>query len=657
MNKLVKTLGAIAFGLALTTGLSSCEDYLDKEPASDVNPETAFKNFTNTQGFIEEIYNCIPNKAQCHWTTSWNLGDDEIMNPQAEIDGLIQTQIDLGNYYAWQYNNQFWFSAKGDCNPTSGSAFDHRLVGHAWYCIAKCNKGIEELEKEDTGFVGTKEERSLLLGQLYFFRAWWHFEMMQFLGGLPYVDKVLGPSEQLRIPRLSFAETADKAGADFEKAASLLPVNWDNTSTGRKTLGKNDLRINKITALAYAGKNYLWAASPLMKNGAQTGASKNGKTYDYDSDYAKKAAEMLGKVINLFESGDTQYAFASFDFENIYDHKKTKGVDTSYSELFFTTGRNWLQPGGKEAIMRGPSEGWSFTRYNYSRTFGPNQLCAQDNHIHQPTANYVKNYGMANGLPLDDPESGWDPKHPFKDRDPRFYHDIIFDGVQYINGDLSDPKYEADRPMKYAGLATGGSMRDVTNASRSGYFYQKLVPHTCQKVDAGTSDDYGPSPHAYIPYMRLADIYLMYAEATAVIGGPAGKSSDCSKTSIEALNVLRDRCGAGHVSPKFVGNAYMDEVRRERAVELAFEGFRFNDLQRWLLLTEPGYIEKTSQEFMRVSGVDETFYADNNPAEAEVAEFHEEPILTRDFEAKHYWFPFLREDTYIYAEFEQNPGW
>lgn len=304
-------------------------------------------------------------------------------------------------------------------------------------------------------------------------------------------------------------------------------------------------------------------------------------------------------------------------------------------------------------MLRGPSAGWSYTRYNYSRTFGPNQLCAQDNHIHQATANYVSNYGMANGLPLDDPESGWDPTHPFKNRDPRFYHDIVFDGVKYINADPD----AADKSMKYAGLATNGSMRAVTNASRSGYFYQKLVPHTCQKYDSGSSDDYGPNPHAYIPYMRLADVYLMYAEACAVIGGQTGKSSKCSLTAIDALNVLRDRVGAGHVATKFTGNKFMDEVRRERAVELSFEGFRFNDLQRWLLLTEPKYTTKTSQEFIRVSGADESFFAKNDPADAEVAEFHEEVILTRNFDSKHYWFPLLRDDTYIYEGFVQNPGW
>lgn len=648
MNKIFKAAAALSFGLTLMAGFSSCEDYLDKEPASDVSVDTPFKNFTNMQGYVEEIYNCIPDKAKAFWTTSWNLGDDEVMNPQAETDRLIQTQIDLGNYYAWQNNPQFWFAAQIDgLDPTSNSSFNHRLAGHAWYCIAKANKGIEEI---DNYFTGTSEEKNLILGQLYFFRAWYHFEMMQFLGGLPYVDHTFAASESPRLERLSYRETADKAADDFKKAAELLPVNWDNTTAGKKTLGKNELRINKITALAYLGKNYLWAASPLMVHGAQTGGTQ---TYNYDAEYARLAADAFGEIISLVEAGSTQYELAKFDYENVYDHKKSAGVETSYSELFFTAGRGWLQPGGKEALLRGPSAGWSFTRYNFSRTFGPNQLCAQDNHIHQPTANYVKNYGMANGLPLDDPESGWDPKHPFKDRDPRFYHDIVFDGVKYINAEPD----AADKAMKYAGLATGGSMRAITNASRSGYFYQKLIPHTCQKYDEGSSDGYGPNPHSYIPYMRLADVYLMYAEACAVIGGPTGKSAKCSLSARDAINVLRDRVGAGHVAEKFTGNDFMDEVRRERAVELAFEGFRFNDLQRWLLLTEPKYTVKTSQEFIRVSGADEKFFAENDPAEAEVAEFREEVILTRNFDTKHYWFPFLRDDTYIYEGFEQNPGW
>lgn len=644
MKKIYNSLKVAAVAFVTLFGFSSCEDYLDKDADSNVSPETPFTNFTNMQGYVEEIYNCIPDKAKCYWTTAWNLGDDEIQNPQA--DGIIIHRIDLGDFYAWQTNDQFWFSAKSDCKPTSTSAFDHRLYGHGWYCIAKANQGLENIDKY---FTGTEEEKNFIKGQLYFFRGWWYFEMMEYLGGLPYIDKVITTDEASALKRLSYVELAEKVAEDFKKAADLLPVDWDNTATGRRTAGKNELRINKICALSYLGKNYLWAASPLMQHGAQTGAIASGRTYQYSAELAEKAAEALGEAITLMETESQQYELASFDYSNIYDHTKSAGVENSYSEIFFTTGRSWLQPGGKEAILRGPSNGWSFTRHNYSRTFGPNPLCAQDNHIHQPTANYVKNYGMANGYPLDDPNGEWDKTHPFKGRDPRFYHDIVFDGVKYING---DPKEDA--AMKYAGLATGGSMRAVANASRTGYFYQKLVPHTCQKYDG--ADDYGPNPHAYIPYLRVADVYLMYAEACAAWGGREKSASSCPNyTAAKAIEKIRARVGMPGVPAEFTGNKFMDEVRRERAVELAFEGFRFNDLQRWLLLTEPEYTKKTSQEFIRIE--DESFFASNDPAEARVAEFHEEEILTRNFSTKHYWFPLLRNDTYINADIEQNPGW
>ena len=52
-----------------------------------------------------------------------------------------------------------------------------------------------------------------------------------------------------------------------------------------------------------------------------------------------------------------------------------------------------------------------------------------------------------------------------------------------------------------------------------------------------------------------------------------------------------------------------------------------------------------------------TFYKNNDPAEAEVRNFREETILKRVFGTKHYWFPLLDNDVYLYAEFPQNPGW
>ena len=652
-NKIKTLLLTGCVSLALGTSLSSCQDYLDKEPDSTVSADDAFANFRNFQGFVEEIYNCIPDKEKCNYCPSWNWGDDEIFNPEA--DNRMTHQVDLGNFRAWESTGN-WL--KRDGSSTSTDKFAHGIWNHAWYCIRKCNLGLQNIDKFVTG---SAEEKKLIEGQLYFFRAWWHEEMMQYFGGMPYVDTYLDGNAELNLPRLSYRECADKAAADFRKAADLLPINWDKTSAGAATQGKNDLRINKIMALGYLGKTYLWAASPLMKNGAQIGASKNGKTYDYDQEYAKKAAEVFGELLSLVEAGQTQYALAEFKYSDIYNHEKSADANSCFSDIFYTKKQNWKMPGTVEAIFRGPSPDFNGSNWNTSKVFGPKvqKVVAHDNVIHQPTANLVEAYGMANGEPIYlvengqyvlNPKSGFDPKHPFKNRDPRFYHDIVFDGFKYLNG---TPGLYAD--LQYCQLYTGGNMRPIENASRTGYFIQKLVPHTCNEVDKDY--DWGAAFHCYLPYMRLADIYLMYAEACAAFGGATGKSSNFGKTAEDAINTLRDRCGAGHVAPEFVADnhKFMDEVRREREVELSFEGFRFCDLQRWLLLTEAPYNQKFSQEFDRVESAD--FYKNHDPKDAEVANYRRELILTRNFNTKHYWFPLPIKETQLYPEFNQNPGW
>ena len=652
-NKIKTLLLTGCVSLALGTSLSSCQDYLDKEPDSTVSADDAFANFRNFQGFVEEIYNCIPDKEKCNYCPSWNWGDDEIFNPEA--DNRMTHQVDLGNFRAWETTGN-WL--KRDGSSTSTNKFDHGIWNHAWYCIRKCNLGLQNIDKFVTG---SAEEKKLIEGQLYFFRAWWHEELMQYFGGMPYVDTFLGDNAEQRLPRLTYQECADKAAADFRKAADLLPINWDKTSAGAATQGKNDLRINKIMALGYLGKTYLWAASPLMKNGAQIGASKNGKTYDYDQEYAKKAAEVFGELLSLVEAGQTQYALAEFKYSDIYNHEKSADANSCFSDIFYTKKQNWKMPGTVEAIFRGPSPDFNGSNWNTSKVFGPKvqKVVAHDNVIHQPTANLVEAYGMANGEPIYlvkdgqyvlNPNSGFDPKHPFKNRDPRFYHDIVFDGFKYLNG---SPGQYAD--LQYCQLYTGGNMRPIENASRTGYFIQKLVPHTCNEVDKDY--DWGAACHCYLPYMRLADIYLMYAEACAAFGGATGKSSNFGKTAEDAINTLRDRCGAGHVAPEFVADnhKFMDEVRREREVELSFEGFRFCDLQRWLLLTEAPYNQKFSQEFDRVESAD--FYKNHDPKDAEVANYRRELILTRNFTTKHYWFPLPIKETQLYPEFNQNPGW
>lgn len=633
------------FACSIGLGTTSCEDYLDKNPDSTVSAEDAFKNFRNFQGFIEEIYNCIPDKEKNNYCTSWNWGDDEMFNTQG--DAHMTHQADLGNFRAWQTNGQCWLY-RNPSNPSSTNKFEHSLWPHSWYCIRKCNVGLANLDK----LVASQEEKNLIAGQLYFFRAWWHFELMTFWGGLPYIDTVLDATQELSLPRLSYQECAEKAAEDFRRAADLLPIDWDKVAPGKDTVGKNQLRINKIMALGYLGKNLLWAGSPLMKNGAQLGGTQ---TYNYDEDYCKRAAEAFGELLTLVENGQTQYALSEFKYDNIYNHEKSSGVKSSYSDIFYTRRQSWLMPGGTEAIFRGPSADYNGSNWNMTKLWGPKVagLVAHDKVIHLPTANLVSMYGMANGLPIDDPDSGFDERHPFRDRDPRFYHDIIFDGFHFVLAE--DKLNDAQKPYAYLDLSTGSDVRSADLGTRTGYFFQKLVPHTCNEGDK--EYDWGSNLHTYLPYMRLADIYLMYAESCAAISGAQGHSQNCSLTALEAVDKIRERCGAEGVHQKYLSdkNRFMDEIRRERAVELSMEGYRFNDLQRWLLLTEAPYNEKYSVEFERVHDAD--WYKKNDPSDAEVANFRHVLQVKRVFGTKHYWFPLPDDDVYLYPEFGQNPGW
>lgn len=646
---LYKITSTVFIALFVVGGMSSCTDYLDKEEGTDVDPEAAFKNYTNFQGFVDAVYSGIPHKETNYWQTTFNWGEDEIVSVSEQGNKTFSTQLDNGNYWPWITGETLTYLNQGNTGPIQDGRQNAHLWNVMWGNIRVCNLGLANLDK----ITATEEEKNTIAGQLYFFRAWYYSEMMFYVGGLPYITEVPSASEKLTYPRLPFQECAKLAAEDFGKAAELLPANWDESAVGRKTMGQNDLRVTQATALGYQGKMLLWAASPLSVHGPQLGGTH---TYDYDVELAKQAADVLGECISLIESGKTPYALAQFDYADIYNHEKSRSASSCYSEIFFTKNQSSLQPGSTEAMMRGPKGGKNDdVGWHFGTLWGSNvQGLFQGDMAFAPTANYVNYaYGTDDGLPLNDPDSKFDPKHPFKNRDPRFYHDIVFDGFLYIN--TTPTGYEKE---KYCTLYTNGYQRDAQYGSRSGYFCQKLIPHTANKLDL---DGRGAknNPKCYLPYMRVADIYLMYAEAGAAIEGSNYKSTSCSRSAVDAINVLRDRVKVAHVNDKFLGDKikFMDEVRRERACELAFEGFRFNDLQRWLLLTEYPYNVKTSQEFTRVNK--DEWYEDeaNDPRDAEVAGWSEKVILTRNFGTKHYWFPLPDDQVHFYEDYSQNPGW
>lgn len=614
------------YGIAASLLLSvvSCTEYLDKAPGSVISPDDVYKNFTNFQGFVERMYNLTPDLAKHYWVSSFNWGEDEVITI-GNGEYLMGFSIDRGNYRDYINNGTSFLSR--DWSP-EGDRFRKSVWGGSWYGIRVANMGLEAL---DAGKMtdASQDERDMIAGQLYFMRAWFYFQLTQYWGGLPYIDYILPSDEPLTLPRETYRENAEKMAADFQRAADLLPVNWDNTEIGRRTAGNNALRANKIWALAYLGKTYLYAGSPLMANGI------NGPR-TYDAEMCKKGADAFGQVLSMVENGETQYALVDFE---------------DYSSLFFTMQQNWLMPGGTEAIVRSPTYGPD-SYWRQMNSYQPSPIAQGDGIVLAPAANYVNYYGMANGMPLNDPESGFDPTHPWKDRDPRFYNDIIYDGVKVVSGTITNP---VDEVWRYANLYTGGNYtNDPRKVSRTGYLNYKFIPLGANIWD--NTYGYSYSTHFHLTWMRLADVYLMYAEAAAQgYGSPAGEAANYSKNAIEALNRIRERAGVAPLADKYTSSleGFMSELRRERAVELAFEGHRFNDLRRWLLLTEYPFNIKTKQDFDRAVPLD----TKANPKENAVLNWREEVIATRNLTNKHYWLPINTDDVSIYSEFYQNPGW
>ncbi len=626
-NKIIYILTVFFFsGFTFT----SCTDYLDRDSDSVLSEEDAFKNFNNFQGFVEVMYNVIPDIAKHNWVSSFNWGDDEVITT-GNGEGLMGYAIDGGNYRS--------YIKKGDCfldrewyvdqKPvgSSGARFDKALWGGGWYAIRQANIGLEALQK---GLLkdATQEERNFIEGQLYFFRAWFYFQLTTYWGGLPYIESVLASDAQFNLPRESYQENAEKMAADFQRAADLLPIDWDNTTAGNRTKGNNALRPNKIWALSYLGKCLLYAGSPLMQNGGEN------DNRSYNADYCKRAADALGKVLTMVEGGQTQYALVSFD---------------KYSTLFYTKEQNWLMPGGTEAIMRSPTYG-ADSYWRQMNSYQLSYICDGDGIILCPAANYVNYFGMANGLPLNDSNSGFSKTQPWKDRDPRFYNNFIYDGVKMIKAPSDERKV-----YQYANLYEGGNSSDnPSKTSRTGYFNYKFIPLGANKDDSDYG--YGKATHLHLSWLRLAEVYLLYAEAAAQgYGSPTGKSSTFTKNAIEAVNVIRERAGVSGVADSYTGDLekFMGEVRRERAVELAYEGHRFNDLRRWKLLTVYPYNIKTTQKFDRA----EAFNPETSPQERKVVNFREEIVTQRNLSGKHYWLPFKTDDVTMYPEFNQNPGW
>ena len=595
MKTIYKTITKL-LGVSLLIIIStiSCEKYLDKAPEVNITKDEVFSRFLTFQGFMENAYQCIVDHSMgMKGVSNWNFGDDIICGAQSIF---CSPEFERGNYWFWEDVNASPFY--GNISSINSSS-DKGYWQNGWYGIRLSNLALANIDK----LTGTDEERNLLSGQAYFFRGYFHFEIIRSWGGVPYITKVFNPSDQLRFPRLTYRQCADSITADLQKAASLLPVSWEETVVGKVSDGNNKGRLTKGAAYGYLGKNLLYAASPLM-NGVTTGS------YTYDEELCKQAAAAFYEVIKLAGTWPQYIGLETWaDYSRNFYSLTTDVPDGK--EIIFSNPINSSKAlgnhGGEQAIGA-----WGFAAYN------------------SPSENYVENFGMANGLPIDAVGSGYNQADPWVGRDPRFYYSIITDGERIILNSNTDPN-------TFFKSYTDGLHRNTTD-TRSGYGNKKFKHITCNPVDRGWTTYYWEVAH-----MRLADIYLMYAEAVNEAYGPTTAPSNVPGgiTAAEAINTIRTRAGVPDVDVRFhTKDLFREIIRQERAVELCMEGHRWYDIRRWYVAHLPKFKEKYSLEF-----------------DAAHSYFTKKLWGTTVFEDKHYWLPFNVEQSTLYAGFPQNPGW
>ncbi|MEI6755242.1 MAG: RagB/SusD family nutrient uptake outer membrane protein [Paludibacter sp.] len=568
----------LIFVLFFVLGLVSCTDYLDKSPDAGLTDADIFKSYDKFQGFIEDAYNCMTDPSTGFTVSNFNIGDDIL---QLNTNYLSSINSD---YRAWEgsqtcmfyaangnkYNSNPYLYPNNSVNFASGDGYSN--LGYwdgSWLGIRKVNIALANLDKLVIPYKAAplQEQKDLIEGQARFLRAYFHFQIIRCWGGMPYINRVLSQNDNLNFSRLSYAACSDSIEKDLLVAVDKLPINWDDTQTGQITKGTNEGRLTKGAAYALLGKVMLYAGSPLM-NGTVTG------NYTYNEDYCKKAVKYFGEVIKLSVlGGGTTYDLLPWN---------------NYSTNFYMF--NAKIPGrGKEGILNTPNIAHA------RRTHIGDMLTSMGgwgNSGCGPLENYVQYFGMNDGTNFDPNIYNIPGANPWANRDPRFYKNIVYDGATLTKTTVATP----------AQFYLGGVDRGGAGKSDTGYGWQKFRDSTIWA--SGGANGWSSTISRCVPVIRLADVYLMYAEAVNEAFGfnadPASVDptiTDCHVNAIDAVQAVRDRVlntdGTSlPLPPSFYTSTDVlrETIRRERAVELAFESHRWFDLRRWYVADKPEYM-------------------------------------------------------------------
>ena len=507
---------------ALVAGMTSCSDFLEKEPLSAATEAIAFKNATQFQQAADRFVDLMGG-----WDyNKWDGGTD--------ITGLG--------------------SNGGGSAPESSGNWNDNYKNIRQYNIL--------LKKADE-YTGDKKAINASVGTAYFFRSMAYFELLQHFGGVPVIDHVLDVNDEaLYGPRKSRYEVFNFLVADLRKAIELLPK---ETAIAAADKG----RISKEAAQAYLGRVLLYEATwekyvptinyDLDGDGTEKGAG-TAKPQGYPSvtDMLTESKNMSKAVMDEAKNNGTYALWNECD-------------SLSYYYLFNIDdkGGNVSNPWGKGKSTN--KEFIIYKKYDYDlkrvgKNIGHTVQTWQGVGI---STQFGESFLCRNGLPIrisytgdmkdaqNNPEfEGWGTfAGEYHNRDYRFVGSTWCpDRVSWGNRpEYSTPHTEADgKPYPEPLIVKNNDEYDSSDPAYSsvrGVFHPSLRGNTtfygygCRKYNPeGTRADKTESPDW--PILRLAEVYLNYAEATCELGNGLISDADLDIS----INLLRDRARVAHLT-------------------------------------------------------------------------------------------------------------
>jgi starch-binding outer membrane protein, SusD/RagB family len=548
----------IIFAAALGLFQSSCKkDLLDQNATTELPAE----NFWQTEADATTALMGAYAAARAVFDRDYYFdGQGEYTRVRSGTASTISGNILRGD----AYNG-------GNYDPTGyGSSFD-KYYRYLYGAVNRANYVVENttnlLLPKATGTSVANLEA--IIGEARLLRGLAYFRLISMWGDVPYYTKVVSDNSQaadmFNISRTPITQVKDSIMADFTYAFNKLPK---TAIVGRAA---------QPAALAFRGKLQLYWAS-WKKNGWPELEGFKQDAAEATASYTAAALDFK-KVIDdynltLYKNGDPGQidALGKADIlPNYYELFTPKANGNSEVILAFTHNGTPTTPSQGEELMRDfsgrtieGSQCWVAPRYELADRyqlistgdFAPKmvQLNPSTNSAARTTVNSAVN------------------PNTYAGRDYRMKSTILWDYEMIIG--LTSLKSTGFAPFIYQSWGVNVNINGTnyltynTDGTNSGYVFRKFVRNY---------EGLGRSEGDYAwPAMRLADVYLMYAEATNEVNGPQADA-------INLVNIVRHR---GNLPPlkadKTSGKqAFFDAIEQERIVELVAEGQRGFDLRRW----------------------------------------------------------------------------